>query len=96
MGFMRRFVIHIDRLLLDGIDAREAARMVAQLHDEFERLVIAHPATAAGAAAGSQERVRCRIACGAGDAPHRALGTEVARILYGHTVGNHGNAGGER
>lgn len=57
---MTRIVVHIDRLVLRGVDRADAAAVTAAIHTELERL-LARPGAAQGLA-GTAGRSRVRTA----------------------------------
>ena len=80
---MTRIVLHIDRLVLRGIDRSDAAAVTACIQAEVQRLLSTSDTAQAIARAGSRHRVsgKVRVAAASGT---RALGTAVAgRIVQG-------------
>ncbi|MCZ4312663.1 hypothetical protein O4H66_04545 [Comamonadaceae bacterium G21597-S1] len=55
---MKRIVLHVDRLVLNGIDRTDAQALSAALQAELQRLLSVPGATTTMIAAGNQLRVR--------------------------------------
>jgi len=80
---MTRIVLHIDRLVLRGIDRSDAAAVTARIQAELQRLLSASDTAQDIAGAGNRPRVAGKVRLAAGSAT-RALGTAVAgRIVQG-------------
>jgi hypothetical protein len=78
---MKRIVLHIDRLVLNGFPADQRDGVVRGLEGEFGRL-LAEPAMAQRlGTVGNVERVRTSDARIASDAAPRTAGTSVARAI---------------
>jgi hypothetical protein len=80
---VKRFIVTIDRLRLDGVPREDAPALVAALHSELERSLAreaAHPREWSSAAVSDLRPNRVRVSGG----PHqtgRALGQAMAREL---------------
>lgn len=80
---MMRIVLHIDRLVLHGIERSDAAAVTARIRAEVQRMLSASDTAQSIAGTGSRSRVagEVRVAAGGGA---RALATAVAgRIVQG-------------
>lgn len=75
---MKRIVLHIDRLVLNGVDRVDAQALSAGLQTELQRLLSVPGTTGPLAAAGDRVRVRGADVPMAADGDGRQMGHAIA------------------
>ncbi|WP_333858703.1 hypothetical protein [Denitromonas sp.] len=79
---MTRIVVHIDKLVLTGIDRKDAAAVSAGVQAELQRL-LAQPGAVASLAAGGD---RARLHTAVGPVALGAVGQGIGRAIAGGIV----------
>lgn len=80
---MKRIVLHVDRLVLNGFDGRDRQRIAAELQGELARLLAEPGAAQRLAALGAVERLRAGPAPAAHGAEPASAGVAAARAIAG-------------